>query len=830
MKLLRGAVCRLLIALITFGFVVLNSFGQIPGSIDVSFDPGPFINGSIQGLARQSDGKWLIVGAFTSVQGAVRNYVARLNPDGTTDTSFMDGMAGANNVVNCVAIQSDGNILIGGAFSSVNGVNQRSIARLFPDGTLDTSFLNGLAGPLGPVNCIIAQSSGNILIGGSFSKVNGVTHVAVARLIADGSLDTTFQNGLGASDSFASVNSIAVDSSGRILAGGKFQFSNGVSRCIARLFVDGTLDGSFQPYADNTVRSVIALGSGKILIAGDFLNLGALSHTYVARLNSNGSTDSTFYNAPINGAVYSMALQPDGRIAIGGRFTSVNDVGGHQLTRNYIAQLNSDGAADVNFQNGLSGANSYVLAVASQSDSNVVAGGIFGTMNGVARLAIARLKPDGLLDTTFENPVTGADSSVFSVALQPDGRVLLGGNFTRVNAVPRSRVARMNSNGSLDPDFLNGLTGANNSILSMLVQPDNRIVAAGLFTTMNGVARGRVARLLTDGSIDDSFQNGMAGANNNINTAALQPDGKIVLGGWFTTFNGISRSRLARVGVDGTLDDTFQNGLPGANNNVNALAIQPDGKIIVAGLFTTVNGTNRNEIARVNADGSLDAQFLGNLPGANGPVNCVALQWDGKILLAGNFTTMNGVSRNRIARLNSDGSLDPSFGNGMAGANAVVYALIIQPGKIVIGGSFTSVNGVARTRVARLNRDGSLDTTFQSGMTGADNDVRAIAPQVDDQLLLGGAFLYINGTGRSRIARLNSGPLLPELIAPEKLNDGTFRWVAFGQAGHSYLIQMSTDLLNWSDYDSIFLNSATYPWIDANASLDSHRFYRLNLQ
>jgi uncharacterized delta-60 repeat protein len=142
----------------------------------------------------------------------------------------------------------------------------------------------------------------------------------------------------------------------------------------------------------------------------------------------------------------------------------------------------------------------------------------------------------------------------------------------------------------------------------------------------------------------------------------------------------------------------------GFHGGVAAVAVQPDGKVLIAGLFTTVNGTNRNSIARLNADGSLDGSFNPGT-GVNGTVSSVALQLDGKVLIGGSFTSVNGTNRNNIARLNANGSLDGSFDPG-TGANGIVRSIALQSdGKVLIGGDFTTVNGMVRPKVARLHGD-----------------------------------------------------------------------------------------------------------------------------
>jgi len=183
---------------------------------------------------------------------------------------------------------------------------------------------------------------------------------------------------------------------------------------------------------------------------------------------------------------------------------------------------------------------------------------------------------------------------------------------------------------------------------------------------------------------------------------AVQPDGKILVGGYFTALQGANRNGIARLNANGSLDNSFNPGT-GANA-VTSVALQPDGKVIIGGGFTTVNDTARSGIARLNADGSLDSSFNPGT-GVNGTVYSVASQPDGKVLMGGSFTSVNGTNRPNIARLNAEGSLDSSFNPG-TGPNAKVSSIALQPnGKVLIGGDFSTVNGVVRLQVARLYGD-----------------------------------------------------------------------------------------------------------------------------
>jgi uncharacterized delta-60 repeat protein len=305
--------------------------------------------------------------------------------------------------------------------------------------------------------------------------------------------------------------------------------------------------------------------------------------------------------------------------------------------------------------------------------------------------------------------------------------------------------------GSLDPTFNPG-SGANSWINVILAQSDGKLLIGGLFTAFNGTNRPYVARLNWDGSLDTTFNPG-TGPNNALVGLALQPDGKVLIGGFFTSESGQSFRYVARLLPTGSLDTGFATGT-NLNNTVKTVVAQADGKVLIGGDFTAYNITPRNRLARLNADGSLDTSFNPGT-GADATVNAIVVQADGKILIGGNFSTINGTTRASIARLNANGSLDTSFNPG-AGALFWVNSIALQPdAKLVVGGPFTSYNGTSRKGIARLNSDGSLDATFNPG-TGANDWVNSVAIAQDDKVVIGGIFTNLNGITQNHLARVGT--------------------------------------------------------------------------
>jgi uncharacterized delta-60 repeat protein len=313
-----------------------------------------------------------------------------------------------------------------------------------------------------------------------------------------------------------------------------------------------------------------------------------------------------------------------------------------------------------------------------------------------------------------------------SLALQSDGKVLVGGDLSTVNG-----IARLNSNGSLDNSFAAG-TGANGSVRSVVVHSDGKVVIGGPFCEVNGTYRNGIARLNADGGVDTSFNPGTGASG--VEAIALHSNGQVFIGGYFTSVNGTNRNRIARLNADGSLDGSFHPGT-GVANPVSSLVLQPDGKVLI-GDVTFTNGTSGYGSARLNADGSVDSAFIsaGFYPDWSlfyvtcqpehtcedtFTVTAAAVQPDGKVMVDGvyhhfgydpsGYYSPEEYTFYALARFNADGSLDRSF-NPVEGNPSVLA--FQSDGKMLIGGG-PFANGTNYTSISRLYSDGGLDTNFQ---------------------------------------------------------------------------------------------------------------------
>jgi uncharacterized delta-60 repeat protein len=364
----------------------------------------------------------------------------------------------------------------------------------------------------------------------------------------------------------------------------------------------------------------------------------------------------------------------------------------------------------------------------------------------IALVLAATLSPavasPGDLEVVF-NP--DLNEACGTVAMQPDGKIIIGGNFTLVGGVARDRIARLNSDRSLDLSFN---PGANSRVACMAVQPDGKIIIAGTFSTVGGVTRDLIARLEVDGNVDPSFNpNVGSGFGPAIECMAIQPGGKILIGGQFQAVGGVARSGLARLNLDGSLDTGFITGVNGSTASVRCISIQTGGEIIVGGDFTSVGGVARNKLARLDSNGVVEAGFN---PNVSSTVWAAPIQADGKIVIAGTFSTVSGVARYVCARLNSDGTLDGTFDPNPN--DGVLCAALQADGKVLLGGRFFTVSAVTTGHVAQLNPDGTLNSTFKP--VGGFPEVYTTAVQADGRIVVGGNFTALGGATRNRIGRL----------------------------------------------------------------------------
>ena len=727
------------------------------GSLDTSFNGTGKVTTSIGGagdlgysVAIQADGKIVVAGQ--SYNGANYDFaVVRYNSDGSLDTSFngtgkvTTPIGSSHDYAYAVAIQGDGKIVVAGDSYNSSLNFDFAVVRYNSDGSLDTSF-NGTGKVTTPIGSgsdygytMAIQADGKIVVAGQ--SYNGANwDVALVRYNSNGSLDTTL-NGtgkvttpIGSSDDNAS--SIAFQDDGKIVVAG--WTSNGSISyddfAVVRYNSDGSLDTSFNGTGKVTTaigsgydvgNSVAIQRDGKIVVAGYSASSSTYEDFALVRYNSDGSLDTSLngtgkVTTPIGTNLdvgRSVALQGDGKIVVAG-LTSTNL--GYDFA---VVRYNRNGSLNTSFNGtgivttNIGGHNESAYSAVIQSDGKIV---VDGASNG--GFAVVRYNSDGSLDTSFgpTGKITfsiGNNDSAQSVALQSDGKIVAAG-YTLGPFAYDFAVLRYNSNGSPDISFNFGgvvttdIGSSDDLGQSVAIQSDGKIVVAG-YSHGHSDYDVAVVRYDSDGSLDTSF-NGTGKVTTPIGSSddfgesvAVQSDGKIVVAGYI--YNGSNYDiAVVRYNGDGSLDTSF-NGTGkvttpvGNSDDVgHSVAIQSDGKIVVAGLSN--NGSDDDVVVvRYNSDGSLDTSFNGTgkvttpIGNSDDVGHSVAIQSDGKIVVAG--SSDNGSDDDvALIRYNSDGSLDTSLGGTgkvitpIGSSTDAGYAVAIQnDDKIVVAGA--SFNG-----------------------------------------------------------------------------------------------------------------------------------------
>lgn len=613
-------------------------------------------------------------------------------------------------------------------------------------------------GPDGYMTAVSHHSqTGGFYLAGTFVQWSGTSAVRLARVDSSGQLDTSFTV---ISPPDTAPLAIATTSDGSLLVGGDFtSVGTAALSYLVRFKSHGQVDTGFALSGtglDGAVRTIVVQPDGKIMIGGDFTSYNGTPRPYVARLNSDGSLDATFSQtgAGLDGPVYSLVRLGSGQYALGGAFANYDVTFTGQLCR-----LNSNGSLDGSFALTGVGLDNPVLALAVQSDGKVVAIGDFSNYDVVPRERILRVNTDGSLDLSFGN--YGLQTSASAVLANSDGTTLIVGALGNYGGTPVSGIARLLSNGALDTTFSTDSPSFGPYALQRI--PDGRIVVAGAFSAYGIYARPGVALLSSNGALDLSFGALSGGLNSDVALVGIQPDAKILVSShYLRSFAGTATGRLARLHPDGSLDTSFRQTGTGLNYFALRMATQSDGKLVLIGGFTEYNGTSSPGIIRLNADGTRDASF--SVPvgwiGA-GYLQDVAFQPDGKLLISGQFTTCYGSPRPYIARLNSNGSLDTSFVQTGTGLDNLVGNIRLQSdGKILVAGNFFSYNGTALRSIARLQPDGSLDTTFALPGNGFDGFSYYSIVDANGGIFVSGGFSSYNGTAANQVARLNANGTL----------------------------------------------------------------------
>ena len=789
------------------------------GAIDYSFgrpspqlgDSSRFNGAGINVLLLQPDQKILVGGPFTTYNSVSRPRLVRLLNNGDLDPAFQTSSGFSSGEVQSLAVQNDGKIIVGGTFPSFNGQPRSGIVRLDSTGALDLGFTVGTGFNNGSnVYAICLQPDGKILVGGSFNTYDGTPAGRIVRLNTDGSLDTTFISGVGFDNSARSINFDNVTNS--IYVGGNFSEydNNTAANRLVRLSINGILDPTYDVGNgfSNTVYRTLLDNSGKLIVAGAFTSYDGQTLRRICRLMSDGSVDTSFLSGNgFDNIVYDLHFDANNNLLAAGDF-AIYDTD----TIGRLCRILPDGRLDHSFYTSSISTYNYTVdeiqSLDVQVDGSILIGGAFIEYNNTLRNKIARVKPDGWLETSFTTSWGVSNSHyIRDIKLQPDHKILLAldGNAIRYNGTAAPGIVRLLTNGDIDTSFHTPIGFKTNSTFTVKISCivldtiNQKIYVGGDgtgFTTYDNVARKNLVRLNWDGSIDPNFNIG-TGFNNGVKKILLQPDGKIIVVGNFTTFDGAAFNRIIRLDTLGIPDLSFisPSATNGFNAEANSVVLVPGGSgdMIIGGNFTTYNGVACEPLLRLHSDGTVENSFT---PLGIVGINDLKFQTNGKIIAC-------GAMSQRIIRLETDGSVDSSFINNIGtGADQKVNETEIQGnGKIILTGTFSSFDGTLANGIIRLNSDGTTDNTFNTGFGISDGYLtfnpggHAIELQgYDDKMLIGGDYRTYDSIHVNGLVRLEGGPFTEVISLASQQSSA---WIYPNPSSGRITVKMDID------YDSV---------------------------
>jgi uncharacterized delta-60 repeat protein len=792
------------LAVFGLGLVWLGTAWAGAGALDPTFDPGvgvksiPFLWGR-QNYTDYS-GKMLMFGSFKQMGGYDRRGIARVNADSTLDTSFNapiePGVFGGGYINNWALLDPgspNSQIIICGDFTvqSSSGT-YHGLARLNHDGSVDPTFTHTFTSSDGIQGLTRQSTTGKLIVCGSAMSVKGYPGTAyyLVRLDANGNVleDNFMRSGVGGyvygSWSYPSTDPTYPN---QVRLFGSFPRWSDPTKTdhMVRLDVDGgTVHEKIgEEIVNGPILFLTYQGTSQgncLVIVGAFTQVHGTTKNNIARLLPGGGLDTTFnIGTGANGHVKRVTNDGAG-LVLNGYF---NDFNGKSC--GYMVRLNNNGSVDENYKIGTGADDRIWNAFKDYNPDGTWANtwtvvGAFQSFNGQARQCFASLAADGSLRDQFASFITGYQPStpkVYGIRFAPvGGGLYVFGDFSGYGGKLHRRVARVNySTGAVDGSFRAGMGGVVYDADTDWAGGGKLLVAGHINIGEGYVGCTSLARLNLDGSMDLDFKPLLAKADGTLPDLFMikmcwDGSGDILVGGDFASVNGVARSGIVRLNSNGTLDAGFTfnpASMPGLTNiMVTHTSDDTGGPLRVFGK-ATYQGAPVGFMARLLHGGGLDTSFAngpspvphvvifnGEVKGGFGDENT------GIITVGGAFTQIFGGNNpplNYLARFSADGMLDYTF--NPPGPNGPIYAMEGQwyTDKIIIGGDFTAYNGVGRNHIARLNWNGSLDSSFDPG-TGTNGPVHAILYNPQDQkALIGGSFTTYNGDNRRGIAQIMMG-------------------------------------------------------------------------
>jgi len=698
--------------------------------------------GKYVAIASSSNGGGLITlfdGSGTTADGAAVDLGGPLTKDAVIDTGIYDFQlkkgdsgikvhqeemfhAGAgfsatpdyDTVVWDMTRTPDDHIIYVGYFSSYKGVTANKIVKTDLFGNVDAAFSTnigtGFSGPEyedTPVS-VVADASG-IYVGGSFKFFQGATVNGIVKINHDGTVNTTFAtNTLGAIPLGEYVSTLALVPTGGIYVGGSFQTWQGASRFgFVKLSANGVVDTAFHAAGagpDYGPREILVQADGKILMSGYFNTINGFPSSYIGRMNPDGTRDTSFLvGTGLSDNAYAMAQQPDGKILISGYELKINGTG--EPSGQGLLRLNTNGTYDSTFVG--SGPQDAPTDIVVTADGTIYLAGYIQIYNDVYYddlniIGPFKVSPDNVPDTAFL-PVYSGNSECL-LYIPEVNRIVIGGWMSELNGEPISR----------------GISVLDASSAEDKVSDETGLTALTVYGTPLGYATDLTPKfkpfsLPHKKYVDDEI-------------AKLQGYNGLTRTGYITGLGGTVTNDPTNIYVDTSLlfkKDVGTISIGGGafmrlDSTVWHAEKQADGSVFVCGSFRNVGTTPADAFTKlvgpnfVSAGGAWTALTFSE----NATVMNFQIQADGKPVIIGRFSTVNGVARRGIARLNTDGTLDMTFnpGTGIDETNYIADLAIQADGKIVVVGDFKKYNGINAVRCVRINTDGSIDATFATNL------------------------------------------------------------------------------------------------------------------
>lgn len=697
--------------------------------LDSTFTPN--LDGNVNVITSAGvAGSYYVAGDFTQVDSTARTRIARIAPNGSLDTAFDPGTS-ANAAIYTLLTESGGGVLVGGGFTLFNGSARPALCRLTATGSVDSAISTTAT-----VITTMAVNASKLYAAGNFprSDAPGQYSFRIVRMAyPTGFTGNNYDPSYTEPTITGTVNALFFQLDGKLVIGGDFTAVNGTSRTnLARLNTDGSLDTTFTISATGgAVRTLVdfAPGAGAVAVGGEFTALGGLTsipYYGVINLSTNGVVTTSQPRSA--GPVRSILAYGNGDLLLGGDFTFIGTVSVSRMARVNVYDGTVAPALNIN-------PNASVRAMLKDDSAQqrIVIGGVFTQVHTTPRNHLARLEPYGATQLTWPEATGG---EVRAIAVQTNDAALIGGAFTALGGSPRTSLGRILVNDTLDASYTPNLDGPVNAIAAL---PNARALIGGSFTTAGGGVRANLARLNSDGTVDVTFT---ADTDGEVFAITQLTDGKVYVGGDFTTIGGIARRGVARLNADGTVDTTFDAALDGA---AMTIAVQVDGKVLIGGDFLTVGGTSHERLARVSSTGALDATFVAT---AGGTVRTLNLDASGRVLAGGSFSTGSSFAQAWTVWLTSTGTTAPAsvtFVN-----NAMRTSAILSDGTTQIGGQFSTASDGSSTSTGPLARlvGAKVSPTLPMN-TGA--VVRAMAARSDGALIVGGSFTSLGDVTRSNL-------------------------------------------------------------------------------